>query len=530
MKKTNLHGLAKAVILAAAAAATCIPITVSAYMSNEYDGSQEIAGGEYLIVETQENTAEATRFKGKANGDIVYKMTPVPPASGKQITAVASQWYSGNDGTKDVHNLVFEMEFMFPEAGSQAGLMITPSTASDYYYNWNTLILSANDGVYVQNPITDGEPFFLEGDEIYNDNRATKIGDIPLNVWHKVRLAYNITAGEMTVRVDNGDEKTFTFNPDGLLETYGGGAKKAEVIVSAANGWAQMPAYVDNIKLHASREHYGEDDKAAVLDALGDYYYEGNVSGVFKYAGNQITGFRTGAQIPDPGAFTIPAVLEDGTVISQIGEGAFQSNTEIRSLKISEGISSIANYAFQWCSNLSSVEFPETLVWCAGASFYASGVEEILLNGNTALGQSAFGRCAKLAKIVAPKGIAVTETSPDPFTYAAADTTPQNGVAVFTDINTANWIKGLTGGKWANWDFYGAYINEAGGTACSFRDGAILYTADYDGNGVLENVTYQAMDKGVEYTLEDCDKVFVWDGNMNPLVPAGSIKKKLMFS
>ncbi len=56
----------------------------------------------------------------------------------------------------------------------------------------------------------------------------------------------------------------------------------------------------------------------------------------------------------------IPAVI-DGNKIEAISSGAFMNNTELKSVKISEGIDEIESSAFSGCSNLSNVELPKGL-------------------------------------------------------------------------------------------------------------------------------------------------------------------------
>ena len=78
------------------------------------------------------------------------------------------------------------------------------------------------------------------------------------------------------------------------------------------------------------------------------------------------------------------------TVNSDLENGAYKNNTEIQHVIISNGVTSIGQTAFNYCSNLSSVTIP---------------------NSVTSIGMVAFGSCEKLSSVTIPNGVTRIEGS-----------------------------------------------------------------------------------------------------------------------
>jgi uncharacterized repeat protein (TIGR02543 family) len=78
--------------------------------------------------------------------------------------------------------------------------------------------------------------------------------------------------------------------------------------------------------------------------------------------------------------------------------------TNITSVVIEEGVTTIGNYAFYGCSALASVTFPETFSTIGNYAFYnCSGLTAIALpEGITATGNSVFYGCTSLASVTLP--------------------------------------------------------------------------------------------------------------------------------
>ncbi len=88
---------------------------------------------------------------------------------------------------------------------------------------------------------------------------------------------------------------------------------------------------------------------------------------------------------------TLPGKVNGKTVYG-IYSSAFISNTDIESVIISEGITTIGGTAFLSCKNLKSVKFPSTLKTIERNAFTGCALSEIKLpEGLTTIGKSAFG-------------------------------------------------------------------------------------------------------------------------------------------
>ena len=77
-------------------------------------------------------------------------------------------------------------------------------------------------------------------------------------------------------------------------------------------------------------------------------------------------------------------------------------NTEITDLVIPDGVTTIGNYAFYYCSSLSSVTIPEGVTSIGSGAFNrCSGLSSVTIpEGMTSIGSYAFDNCENLATIV----------------------------------------------------------------------------------------------------------------------------------
>ena len=79
----------------------------------------------------------------------------------------------------------------------------------------------------------------------------------------------------------------------------------------------------------------------------------------------------------------------------------FKNNTNIRKVIIEEGITSIGMGAFEGCSNISSVELPDSLTKVYSSAFSNTGISEITIPQNVDyLDDSALRYCYKLSTII----------------------------------------------------------------------------------------------------------------------------------
>ena len=91
-------------------------------------------------------------------------------------------------------------------------------------------------------------------------------------------------------------------------------------------------------------------------------------------------------------------------------------DTEITSLDIPEGVTTISNYAFYHCESVTSVTFPSTLESIGENAFASSGLTSVDIPvGFTEIAPFAFERCANLTSVTIPEG--VTKIGSGAFNY-----------------------------------------------------------------------------------------------------------------
>ena len=88
----------------------------------------------------------------------------------------------------------------------------------------------------------------------------------------------------------------------------------------------------------------------------------------------------------------------------------YRSN--IVSVTISNGVTTIGNYAFSSCSRLTSITIPNSVTNIGGYAFYeCSGLTSITIpNSVTSIGRSAFSGCSGLTSITIPNSITTIES------------------------------------------------------------------------------------------------------------------------
>jgi uncharacterized repeat protein (TIGR02543 family) len=137
----------------------------------------------------------------------------------------------------------------------------------------------------------------------------------------------------------------------------------------------------------------------------GDYTY--TVSG----SNATITGY-TGSG----GAVTIPGTL-GGYPVTSIGDSAFNSTKGhlLTSVTIPSSVTSIGNYAFEFCSGLTSVTIPSSVTSIGNYAFeFCSGLTSVTIPSSvTSIGNFAFAYCTGLTSVTIP--ISVTSIGNTPF-------------------------------------------------------------------------------------------------------------------
>ena len=101
------------------------------------------------------------------------------------------------------------------------------------------------------------------------------------------------------------------------------------------------------------------------------------------------------------GAFEIPATI-DGRSVTSIGDYAFAYCSNLTSITIPNSVISIGSGAFEFCSSLTSIIIPDSVTSIgSGAFFYCTGLTSITIpNSVTSIGDNAFNECYGLTSIV----------------------------------------------------------------------------------------------------------------------------------
>ena len=131
-----------------------------------------------------------------------------------------------------------------------------------------------------------------------------------------------------------------------------------------------------------------------------------------------------------------------GEDVTSIGEYAFYGCTDLTSITIPEGVTSIGNYAFDGCYGLTSVTIPKNVMSIGDYAFYnCTGFTSITIpEGVTTIGSYAFYNCTGLTSVTIPSS--VTLIGSDAFkscTNLTKVTLNSNAVASYNSYNTYNF-------------------------------------------------------------------------------------------
>lgn len=185
--------------------------------------------------------------------------------------------------------------------------------------------------------------------------------------------------------------------------------------------WRELDIDLYNEKLTNATIHYNYDAEAVPKELVFTLNEDGE-----SYS---VTDCDTSAS----GEIVIPSTYK-GLPVTSIGDYAFQNCTNITSITIPDSVTSIGDLAFEYCSYLVDIRIPDSVTSIGSGAFYnccdlksvniPSGIKIIedglfigcenltsiiIPDGVTAIEVMAFGACSRLAEITIPDSVTLIE-------------------------------------------------------------------------------------------------------------------------
>jgi hypothetical protein len=110
------------------------------------------------------------------------------------------------------------------------------------------------------------------------------------------------------------------------------------------------------------------------------------------------------------GIINIPATVKykgNTYSVTAIGEGAFDNCSDLTSVNIPNTVTSIGNNAFYFCNGLTSVSIPHSVTTIGNSAFYlCHGLTSVNIpNSVTTIGDNAFCFCSNLTSVIIGKSV-----------------------------------------------------------------------------------------------------------------------------
>ncbi len=178
----------------------------------------------------------------------------------------------------------------------------------------------------------------------------------------------------------------------------------------SVNDWNNIKVGTENDPLLNANVHFEKIERLILQTGLcGEnvsftLYGDGEL--VISGTGN-MTNYTSASAVPwySNRSMIEKAVIGDG--ITSIGNLAFYYCTSLASVNIPDGVKTIGNSAFEVCSKLTSIKIPDEVTSIGNYAFCAcEGLVSVTIPENvTSIGKGAFENCSQITSIVVPDGV-----------------------------------------------------------------------------------------------------------------------------
>ena len=181
--------------------------------------------------------------------------------------------------------------------------------------------------------------------------------------------------------------------------------------------WSEISIGSYNTGLTGATIHFSDGTTHSPSGTCGDSLTWTLISGVLTISGTgAMTDWSWGSDVPWYG-FGIKEVSL-GNSITSIGSYAFNHCSNLTSVMFGNNVTSIGDHAFNSCSALTSVTIPNSVLSIGDGAFNSAGLTSIMLGSSvTSIGYSAFYSCTSLTSVTIP----VSVTSIDRYAFGGCN-------------------------------------------------------------------------------------------------------------
>ena len=163
----------------------------------------------------------------------------------------------------------------------------------------------------------------------------------------------------------------------------------------------------------------------------------------------------------------------------------FYENSNIKAIKIENGVTSIGDWAFYYCTSLESITIPDSVTSIGGSAFYyCTSLTSITIPDSvTSIGVHAFYNCASLESITIPDSVTSIDDEAFGDCKSLASITILNSDCEINDLS--NTIYNGFNYDIGSYYFYGTIYSYLGSTAQAYADKYGYKFSDLAPNGEL---------------------------------------------